>query len=126
MTSGSLKDLAIKLLSNGPHKLEKTPRRVRAVFDGSYIFDTLEPRHVWEHPYYPQFYIPNSAVKSGILNKDESVDKEESAFLTTLKGKRKSTDRVISFEKGPLAGLVRFEFDALGKNFMTLLARIKK
>ena len=70
---------------------------------------------MWEHPYYPQFYIPTSAVKDAVLTKDESVDKEESAFLATLKGEHKSTDRVIVFEKGPLAGLVRFEFAALGR-----------
>jgi len=53
-------------------------------------------------------------VKSDLLTKNAAVDKEESAFLATLKGKNKSTDRVLSFEKGPLAGLVRFEFSALG------------
>ena len=88
---------------------------MRGLYDGIYVFDTTEARFVWEHPYYPQFYIPNSAIKDAVLTKDESVDEEESAFLATLKGKHKSTDRVIIFEKGPLAGLVRFEFAALGK-----------
>ena len=111
----SLTKLAQTLLEKGPHKLEKTSRRVRGLYDGIYVFDTTEARFVWEHPYYPQFYIPNSAVKDAVLKKDESVDEEESAFLATLKGKHKSTDRVIIFEKGPLAGLVRFEFAALGK-----------
>lgn len=106
--------LAQTLLANGPHKLEHTSRRVRGLYDGVYIFDTTQSRHVWEHPYFPQFYIPSSAVKHGMLTQDDAVDKEESAFLATLKGKNKSTDRVISFEKGPLAGLVRFEFAALG------------
>ena len=123
LTSGSLKDLAIKLLANGPHKLEKTPRRVRALFDGTYVFDTLEARHVWEHPYFPQFYVPTSAVKSGLLTKNDAVDKENSAFLVTLKGKERSTDRAISFEKGPLAGLVRFEFAAMGRKCMNLHPR---
>ncbi len=107
--------LAHTLLEKGPHKLEKTTRRVRGLYDGIYVFDTTEARFVWEHPYYPQFYIPNSAVKDAVLTKDESVDEEESAFLATLKGKHRSTDRIIVFEKGPLAGLVRFEFAALGK-----------
>ena len=93
------------------------------MFDGSYIFDTLEPRHVWEHPYYPQYYVPSSAIKSGALTKNDPVDKEDSAFLATLKGKDKSTDRVISFEKGPLAGLVRFEFVAMGEKLMTFLGK---
>ena len=115
--SASLVKLAQKLLAQGPHKLEKTDRRVRGLFDGVYLFDTLDASHVWEHPYYPQFYIPSNSVKRGLLTKGESVDKEESAFLATLKGKDRSTDRVISFEKGPLAGLVRIEFDALDQWF---------
>jgi hypothetical protein len=31
-----------------------------------------------------------------------------------VKGKSRSIDRVLIFEKGPLEGLVRFEFKALG------------
>ena len=72
-------------------------------------------RYVWEHPYYPQFYIPISAIKSGLLTKDVAVDHDNSAFLANLKGEGRSTDRVLTFEKGPLSGLVRFEFGALGK-----------
>lgn len=123
LTSGSLKDLALKILANGPQKVEQAHRRVRALFDGTYIFDTLEARHVWEHAYYPQYYIPHSAVKSGLLVKDDAVDKENSAFLVTLKGKTKTTDRVISFEKGPLAGLVRFEFAAIGEKCANIRPR---
>ena len=89
-------------------------RRVRGLYDGVYIFDTTDARYVWEHPWYPQFYILSSSVAPGLLAKYESVDEEESAFLATLKGKTKSTNRVIIFEKGPLAGLVRFEFSVLG------------
>ncbi|CAF9937875.1 hypothetical protein IMSHALPRED_000577 [Imshaugia aleurites] len=72
---------------------------------------------VWEHPYYPQFYVPSSAIKSGLLTKDDAVDKNESAFLATLKGKSRSTNRVLTFEKGPLSGLVRFEFSTLDQWF---------
>lgn len=160
----SLTKLAQGLLANGPHKLEKTSRRVRALYDGLYIFDTTEyvfsklglpllsqmlsfearlgslypqimlqgsmlpsysssidwrlqarARFVWEHPYYPQFYVPSSAIRSGLLTKDDAVDNDKSAFLATLKSQNRSTDRVLTFEKGPLSGLVRFEFSALGK-----------
>ena len=38
----SLIKLAQNLLANGPHKLEKTRRRVRALYDSLYIFDTTE------------------------------------------------------------------------------------
>jgi len=118
----SLARLAQNLLANGPHKLEKTSRRVRGLYDSVYIFDTTEARHVWEHPYFPQFYLPSSVVKHGMVTKNEAVDKDESAFLATLKAKNKSTDRVLCFEKGPLAGLTRFEFAALGTSSQTLWA----
>ena len=72
---------------------------------------------MWEHPWYPQYYIPTESVKYGSLTKNDAVDKEGSAFLATLKGKSKSTDRILMFEKGELAGLVRFEFGALGMFF---------
>ncbi|KAL9132066.1 MAG: hypothetical protein Q9175_006618, partial [Cornicularia normoerica] len=74
-------------------------------------------RHVWEHPYYPQFYVPRTAIKSGLLTKDDAVDNDKSAFLATLKGKSRSTNRVLTFEKGPLSGLVRLEFSALDQWF---------
>ncbi|KAM0795356.1 hypothetical protein BDR22DRAFT_826087 [Usnea florida] len=114
--SGLVK-LAQNLLAKGPHKLEKTSRRVRALYDNLYIFDTTEAQHVWEHPYYPQFYVPSSAIKSGLLTKNEAIDDNKSAFLATLKGEDRSTDRVLTFEKGPLSGLVRFEFSALDQWF---------
>lgn len=106
--------LAHNLLANGPHRLERTSRRVRGLYDSVYVFDTTEARHIWEHPYFPQFYIPSSAIKDGMLRKDQAVDKEESAFLAILKGRSKSTDRILTFEKGTLAGLTRIEFTALG------------
>lgn len=94
--------------------MEETPRRVRGLFDGLYYFDTTRARYIWEHAYYPAFYIPVQDVKASSLAKIESVDKDESAFLSQLKGGSKSTDQVIWFEKGPLTGLIRFEFAALG------------
>lgn len=106
--------LAHSLLDNGPHKLEKTGRRVRGLYDSVYVFDTTEARHVWEHPYFPQFYVPSSTIKDGMLRQNELVDKEESAFLATLKGRSKSSDRILTFVKGSLAGLTRIEFAALG------------
>ncbi|CAI6332253.1 unnamed protein product [Periconia digitata] len=54
----ALTKLAHKLASEGPHKYEKTPRRVRGLLNGKYIFDTTSAYLVWEHSYFPHFYIP--------------------------------------------------------------------
>ncbi|TVY82680.1 hypothetical protein LSUE1_G002364 [Lachnellula suecica] len=108
-----LETLATNLISSGPHKVESTPRRVRALFEGVWLFDTTSARHVWEHKYFPQFWVPIEAVNPGILTKGEAFDSEGSAFRAEAKGKGKTTPRVLIFEQGPLAGLVRFEFKAM-------------
>lgn len=103
-----------KLPPNPPHKIEVTPRRVRALFDHQYIIDTTSARHVWEHPYYPVYYFPIDAVKPDILTVDRSHALGEGVFGATLKGERKSTDKVLVFESDVLAGLVRIDKEALG------------
>jgi len=108
-----LQTLASNLIANGPHKVESTPRRVRGLLDGVWLFDTTSALWVWEHKYFPQFWIPVSAVAPGILTTGSPIDSENSAFSAVVKGKERSTDRVLMFEKGPLKGLVRFEFKAL-------------
>jgi hypothetical protein len=115
LTLHSLHALASNLLANGPYKIEHTPRRVRALFDGTWLFDTTSALWVWEHKYFPQFWIPLWAITPGILTKGAAIDAERSAFSAVLKGKGKSSDRVLLFEEGPLKGLVRFEFKAMGK-----------
>ena len=109
----SLKKLASQLLANGPHKMEKTSRRVRAIYTNEYVFDVTTAHHVWEHPYYPYYYVPTTSVKLN-LTKGNSTDESNMAYHGTLIGHGRSTDHVLLFEKGPLAGLVRFEFDAMG------------
>ena len=50
-----------------------------------------------------------------VLTKGDAFDSDASAFRAVAKGKDKGTEQVLIFEKGPLAGLVRFEFKAMGK-----------
>jgi hypothetical protein len=37
-------------------------RRIRAVWNGNFFLDTADAVYVWEHQYYPQFYVPRSAL----------------------------------------------------------------
>jgi len=110
-----LQTLASTLITSAPHKIESTPRRVRALFAGTFLFDTTSAKHVWEHKYFPQFWVPLSSVVPGVLSKGAAFDKDETAFqgFVNVEGKGRNTDRVLVFEKGPLAGLVRFEFKAM-------------
>lgn len=108
-------DLAETLLAKGPHKIERTPRRVRVLFDKSWIIDTTSAHHVWEHPYYPQYYVDSSSIKPGSITNKKPVGGEHLASLATLQGPTKSTERVLVFEQGVLAGLTRLEFGAMGE-----------
>ena len=84
------------------------------IFNGQYVVDTLEPVHVWEtHMYYPQFWVPESAVNEGFSLTKSSVGDDDAAYVATLKVGEQSSDRVLGFKKGPLAGLIRFEFHSM-------------
>ncbi|KAG4435938.1 hypothetical protein IFR05_008595, partial [Cadophora sp. M221] len=113
MNSSSLISLGEKLTSEGPHKVEGTPRRVRGLLGGKYIFDTLEARYVWEHPYYPYFYVPFKAFMKDA--KLEKVTFKKDFYVARLSAGGKSTERVLVFDslKGDLANLVRIEVSAL-------------
>ncbi|KAF8857717.1 DUF427-domain-containing protein [Acephala macrosclerotiorum] len=108
-----LQTLASTLITPGPHKVESTPRRVRALFGGKFIVDAISAKHVWEHKYFPHFWVPITSVVPGILSKGAAFDKDETAFQGFVTVEGRSTDRVMLFEKGPLEGLVRFDFKAM-------------
>lgn len=112
--------LAQNLLRSGPHKFERTPRRVRALFDSVFLFDTTRAIHVWEHAYYPQYYIPATEFKPGVLTKNGPVEGTEGgdseAYWATIQGRENGRQirNVLLFEEGKLRGLVKIEFGAVG------------
>lgn len=122
MLRNSLSRLASDLVAKGPHKQEHTVRRVRTLFNHVMIADTTQARHVWEHPNFPQFYLPLDVVTGGQgkgkdkvkIERGQKVDDAGSACLATLNVDDRSTNRVIVFDKGDLAGLIRLEFGAMG------------
>ncbi|KAH8124645.1 hypothetical protein FP744_10006429 [Trichoderma asperellum] len=122
----NLVELADRLLKNGAHKVLTTPRRVRVVFNQTTIVDTTRAVWVWEHEWYPQFYIPSSEIKDSTLSDSQSIKSEVTAKTAavvklTVPAKagvpEKTTDRVLRFDNDPslgdLAGLVRLEFGAM-------------
>ncbi|KAI9150025.1 hypothetical protein HJFPF1_09777 [Paramyrothecium foliicola] len=58
-----LLEFAKRLLGDGPRRVQPASRRVRVIHNGATIVDTVKALHVWEHDYYPQFYIPLSDLK---------------------------------------------------------------
>ncbi|KAH7132364.1 hypothetical protein B0J11DRAFT_225462 [Dendryphion nanum] len=119
MSNNDLIRLAQKLVSDGPHKSQPTSRRVRALFNGEPAFDTTSAHHVWEHPNYPQFYIPLTAfVPAATLTRTSAIDNTSgTAHLGTLTIGQKTTNRVLIFNTPELRDLVRIEFSALDQWF---------
>ncbi|KAK3718933.1 hypothetical protein LTR37_004849 [Vermiconidia calcicola] len=131
----NLKKLAVKLGTDGPVKTLKTPRKVQILFGGAYIIRTINASYVWEHPYYPQFYVPKSELVEA--SKQGGFDFKEgekfqldngtpvgSQYEIKVHGDTgKSTDKVLAFNddlsgKGEeLKGLVKIEFSAMDQWF---------
>ncbi|UKZ78511.1 hypothetical protein TrVFT333_006253 [Trichoderma virens FT-333] len=123
--SGSdLSELATHLLKQGPNKVLPTPRRVRIIFNQTVIVDTTSPVLVWEHDYYPHYYVPESEIKNATLKDVQPVKGEADATARVAVAEltvaerdgipAKTTNRVVRFDSswGDLAGLVRVEFAA--------------
>lgn len=51
----------------GRVRVEPSQRRVRAMLGGEIVADTTSPLLVWEVPYYPTYYIPETDVRTDLL-----------------------------------------------------------
>jgi uncharacterized protein (DUF427 family) len=99
--------------------VEPVPRRIRAVLAGHTVVDSTDARYVWEWPAFPQYYVPLSDVKEGILV-DEGATEETPRGDVKLAGlrigdvHRPGAARILTAAK--VTGLddtVRFDWSAL-------------
>ncbi|GAM89220.1 hypothetical protein ANO11243_072570 [Dothideomycetidae sp. 11243] len=113
--SSDLPALAKRLASEGPVKTLPTPRRIRLVFNGQTIADTTSALAVWEHEYYPQYFLPVKAFKTQFVKPSDDVEDGGSAVarLWRIEVNDRSTDEAFEMLKGKLAGYVRVLFDAM-------------
>lgn len=110
-------------------KTLSTPRRIRILFNGIYIADTCEAKYVWEHPYYPQYYLPRTAFdfKHPDLHWDkveeirDDADKSVAVRFELRSGERK-LEKIIDFNDAldepsaaELKGYVKVDFYEPGK-----------
>lgn len=98
-------------------RIEPAPRRVRGFLGDELVFDTVAARYVWELPYYPQYYIPLADVRPGLLRDDDHPQRVQFGpsrvhSLVGSGGAIEAAARVFEGD-GPVAGLVRFDWDAL-------------
>ncbi|KAF2126970.1 DUF427-domain-containing protein [Dothidotthia symphoricarpi CBS 119687] len=119
--TSDLVKLAQRLTSEGegPYRCEHTPRRVRALLNGKYVIDTIEAYHVWEHPNFPQFYVPvSSFTPDAKLTRLSVVDGTDGgAHLARLSSGNRSTDRVVIFNSSKLKDLVKVDFHEMDQWF---------
>ncbi len=99
-------------------RIEPAPRRVRGFLGHQLVFDTTSARYVWEVPYYPQYYIPVADVRPGFLRDDDHPQRVQlgpSRMFTLLGDSQthESAARVFDDGDSRVAGLVRFQWDAL-------------
>ncbi|ANI41631.1 DUF427 domain-containing protein [Mycolicibacterium vaccae] len=99
-------------------RVEPVPRRIRGYLGTELVFDTTAARYVWEVPYYPQYYVPLSDVRAGLLRDDEHPQRVQSGpsrLFSVVAGGRTADGaaRVFDDGDGPVAGLVKFDWDAL-------------
>ncbi|KAL9105432.1 MAG: hypothetical protein Q9227_009393 [Pyrenula ochraceoflavens] len=105
-----LKDLARRMLSNGPQKTLPTSKRIRIRFNNQFIIDTTSATYVWESEKYPQYYILQSALPD-TTTVSESLEDGKAALLTLPVGSQ-TISRILSFSAGPLSGLVKIDFSS--------------
>jgi len=53
--------------ARGSVRVEQGPKRVRTYLNGELVADTRTPFLVWEHPYYPTYYLPASDVRATLI-----------------------------------------------------------
>ncbi len=99
--------------------VEPVPRRVRGRLGGEWVFDSCQALYLWEHPYYPRFYLPEADVRTGLLVDDgiTEVTTAGSVELCTLRAGGHERPGAVQRLSGPsdasLVGTYRFEWSAL-------------
>lgn len=103
-------------MAAGRGRIEPAPRRVRGYLDGTLVFDTKAAHYVWEVAYYPQYYVPIEDVDMSCLVDEQHAQTLQlgaSRLFSLTNGKRTQKSAARLYESGPVAGSVRFEWDAL-------------
>jgi uncharacterized protein (DUF427 family) len=65
--TGAGKGTAPRDHDSSPLRVERSPKRVRALVSGRPVFDTRAAMLVWEKPYYPTYYVPRTDVLAELV-----------------------------------------------------------
>jgi uncharacterized protein (DUF427 family) len=104
--------------------VQPVPRRVRALAGDRTVIDTLAARYVWEHSWYPQFYLPPDAVPGDIVDDEGRTDESDQGpvdlhtlvldGVRTAGGARRLADDSVLYG---MAGWWRLRWDAFDEWF---------
>jgi uncharacterized protein (DUF427 family) len=99
---------------------EPTAKRVRTVLGGEVVVDTTSAVLVWEHRYYPQYYVPIADVAAGRLTPTGTTSRSdvlgEARHFTVTAGSVEAVDAAWQYPAAPdeeLRHLVRFDWAAM-------------
>lgn len=106
--------------SRGRVRIEDGGKRVRVFLGGECVADTLSPRLVWEKPYYPVYYFPESDVRMELLTASGDEKRSPSRGTATLynvrAGAKEARDAAYGYREAQideLVGYVAFIWDAM-------------
>ncbi|MFD2418832.1 DUF427 domain-containing protein [Amycolatopsis pigmentata] len=103
----------------GRVRVERSVKRVRVVFGGEVVADSVRPLLVWEVPYYPAYYLPREDVRDVLEptgNTKRSPSRGEGRLSTVRVGKHEAVEAATEYPDSPieeLRGHVRFDFAAM-------------
>jgi uncharacterized protein (DUF427 family) len=107
-------------MSRGRVKVEDGPKRVRFLFGGQVVADTIRPKLVWEIPYYPAYYVPRDDVADGVLAETDRTERSPSRgdahYFDVVVGEARAEDGAWHHPDSPVEELrdhVRFVWDAM-------------
>lgn len=104
-------------------RIETNPRRIRGLSLGRTVVDTTRSRFVWEHPYYPAWYIPVEDVEAELVANGETFESSRRGTGTRYDVRAGETTlanvawRHLDSPVEELRGLARFEWDAVDSWF---------
>jgi uncharacterized protein (DUF427 family) len=101
-------------------RVERGAKRVRAYLGGEVVVDSISPLLVWEVPYYPTYYFPESDVRAELLADGtadlHSPSRGDAKTLSVVAGDSRVSAAAARYEDSPiekLRGTVRLQWDAM-------------
>jgi uncharacterized protein (DUF427 family) len=111
-------------VERGRVRVEQGAKRVRAVFGGRVVADTIHPLLVWEVPYFPTYYFPMADVAARFLVQTPGTRHSPSrgtAKVASLRvGERQAADAVLEYADSPIEELrdhIRLDWDVMDSWF---------